>query len=76
MRKGSLRGEMPLTAAFIDSLREAFGADSIDAQIRRGMRGEPVFYASENGHEIGTAPQDFDRTASIRSSNGKDQVGR
>ena len=45
---------MPEVTAFIDSLREAFGKDHIDQQIRRGMRGEPVFYARENGHQIGT----------------------
>lgn len=50
----SLRAEMPETAAFIDALRGAFGKDEIDAQIKKGMRGLPGFYASENGHEIGT----------------------
>jgi hypothetical protein len=54
MSKGSLREQMPETAAFIDSLRAAFGADMIDAQIRKGLKGAPVFYASENGYTIGT----------------------
>jgi len=53
-KKPDLRKEMPTIAAFIDSLRDAFGRDSIDKQIRKGMKGEPTFYASENGHEIGT----------------------
>lgn len=53
MKSGGLREAMPLTAAFIDEMREAFGADMIDAQIRRGIAGEPGFWASENGHEIG-----------------------
>lgn len=53
-KKGSLRETMPLTAAFIDGLREMCGKDEIDDIIRRGMRGEPVFYARENGVEIGT----------------------
>lgn len=45
---------MPQTAAFIDALREAFGADGIHASIRAGLRGEPgFFYARENGLEIG-----------------------
>jgi hypothetical protein len=54
MAKGSLREEMPVTAALIDEFRKVFGAASIDGMIRRGMRGEPVFFASENGHTVGT----------------------
>lgn len=53
MKPGSLREAMPLTAAFIDEMREAFGADMIDAQIRQGIAGEPGFWASENGQAIG-----------------------
>lgn len=52
--KGSMREEMPVTAAWIDRMREAFGAEHIDGQIRKGMKGEPVFWASENGHTVGT----------------------
>ena len=52
----SLREQMPQTAAFIDELRAVFGRESIDAQIRAGMRGDPMFWASEAGHEIGTKP--------------------
>jgi hypothetical protein len=52
--KGSMREEMPVTAAWIDRLRKAFGAKHIDGQIRKGMKGEPVFWASENGHTVGT----------------------
>lgn len=51
---------MPGTAAFIDAMREAFGADMINDQIRKGMKGEPTFYASENGHELGTPWQQGD----------------
>lgn len=54
--KGSgkpLRVSMPETAAFIDALREAFGADQVDPSIRAGMRGEPCFYAREGGHQLG-----------------------
>lgn len=51
----SLRTEMPAVAAFIDDLRTAFGADCINATIKAGMNGQPVFHARENGHEIGTA---------------------
>ena len=50
-----LRLQMPETAAFIDDLRAAFGADCINATIKAGMNGQPVFHARENGHEIGTA---------------------
>jgi hypothetical protein len=50
----NLRAQMPIAAAFIDAMREAFGAEGINAQIRAGIRGEPGFYARENGLEIGT----------------------
>lgn len=53
-RPGAMREQMPETAAFIDALREAFGAEAINGQIRRGMKGEPVFHAREGGFEIGT----------------------
>lgn len=68
MSKKSMRTEMPNTAAFIDALRDAFGADMINDQIRKGMKGEPTFYASENGHELGTSWTQED-------SDAKDQVG-
>lgn len=42
-RGGSLRAELPDMAAWIDSLRRAFGKDRVDEQIRRGMKGEPTF---------------------------------
>lgn len=45
---------MPITADWIDALRAAFGREDIDAQIRRGMAGEPVFHAAEAGCEVGT----------------------
>jgi hypothetical protein len=46
---------MPQTAAFLDALRDAFGAAGIDAEIAAGMRGEPDrFYAREGEHVIGT----------------------
>lgn len=54
MRPGSMREAMPSTAAWIDELRREFGRELIDAQIRAGMRGEPVFWASEAGHVVGT----------------------
>jgi hypothetical protein len=53
-KKVSMREQMPETAAFIDAMRNVFGKDAIDGQIKRGMRGEPMFWATENGHTIGT----------------------
>ncbi|MHB0925874.1 MAG: hypothetical protein ACYC1F_05165 [Gallionellaceae bacterium] len=50
----NLRESMPQCAAFIDELREAFGADEINAQIKLGMQGAQTFHASENGIEVGT----------------------
>ncbi|MBZ0105426.1 MAG: hypothetical protein K8H84_07315 [Sulfuricella denitrificans] len=49
----NLRAQMPITAAWIDSLREAFGADQVDPSIKSGMKGSSAFYASENGIELG-----------------------
>ena len=54
MSKISMREQMPEVASFIDSLREAFGKDEIDIQIRKGMRGEPEFFAREIGPHIRT----------------------
>ena len=54
MAKGSLRESMPQTAKLIDEFRAVFGTKQIDGMIRRGINGEPVFYAAENGHTIGT----------------------
>lgn len=52
--KGDMREKMPTVAKWIDELREAFGKEEIDAQIRKGMKGQPTFWASENGVEVGT----------------------
>ena len=49
-----MREQMPQCSAWIDNLREAFGAELIDGQIKAGMKGEAVFFASENGIELGT----------------------
>lgn len=51
----SLRSEMPVVAAWIDEMRAAFGVDMVNQQIRRGMNGEQMFHATENGHTVGTA---------------------
>lgn len=49
-----LRLSMPVTSAWIDALRAAFGAPQIDAAIKAGIDGQPTFFAAENGQEIGT----------------------
>lgn len=49
-----LRQAMPATAAFIDAMREAFGTENINPSIKAGIDGQPTFWASENGQEIGT----------------------
>ena len=51
----TLRDAMPQTAAFIDFAREVFGAESVNAAIRKGMGGLPGhFHAVEAGREVGT----------------------
>lgn len=45
---------MPQVSAWIDDLREAFGAELINDRIRRGLTGEPVFFAEEGGIARGT----------------------
>lgn len=55
MSRGSMRDVMPTVAAWIDDLRDAFGTELIDGQIRKAIRdGLPTFHAVENGHEVGT----------------------
>lgn len=54
MSKNSLRSEMPVVAALIDKFRAAFGNAHIDGVIKAGMKGQPVFFAAENGHTVGT----------------------
>lgn len=51
-----MRDKMPETAALIDALREAFGAEAINAVLRRGMKGDANYFcARENGHQVGAA---------------------
>ena len=80
-----LREAMPATSAFIDNLREAFGADMINAAIRAGLDGQPTFWARENGREVGTrCPADPARTVSgldihlgpINPANAKQSKGK
>lgn len=65
-KTGSLRTQMPETAAFIDAMRDAFGADEINAAIRAGLDGQPLFWAKENGHEVGT-PMALSLERSVRA---------
>jgi len=51
----NLRSEMPVVTAFIDEMRKAFGVDVVNQHIKRGMKGEQTFFATENGHTVGTA---------------------
>ena len=51
----NLRTQMPLVTAWIDGLRDAFGREAIDGQIRAAVRdGLATFHAREGGHEVGT----------------------
>lgn len=49
-----MRHEMPTVAGWIDALRAEFGAASIDASIRGGLKGLSTFHAEEAGHTLGT----------------------
>lgn len=52
---GSMREAMPGVAAFVDELREAFGAAYVNGIIRAGLAGAPeAFYAKEGDSELGT----------------------
>lgn len=61
----NLRTEMPTVATWIDSLRDAFGADGINAAIKAGINGAPTFYATENGHTVGTPAREPDPAKTI-----------
>jgi len=54
MAKGSMREQMPVVTAWIDDMRKAFGEAYINNIIVAGIRGQAVFSASENGHQVGT----------------------
>ncbi len=57
-KPANMRESMPKVAAWIDDLRSAFGAEDINAAMRFRMAGQPSFYASEGGHQVGTPPAD------------------
>lgn len=65
MAEKPLRLAMPTVAAWIDDLRAAFGAESINAAIRNGANGGTHFHARENGHEIGVEPDPAVRIVSV-----------
>ncbi|MEK6418049.1 MAG: hypothetical protein V4801_00425 [Burkholderia gladioli] len=48
------KSSMPLIADFVDAPRDTFGVEEINAIVRRGRAGEPVFFAREAGREFGT----------------------
>lgn len=51
-----LRRQMPETAAWVEARRQEWGAEHVNACIRRALKGEPgLFYAIEAGHVLGTA---------------------
>lgn len=53
MKQREFKEKMPECAAFIESLVKEFGQELIHGQIRKGLAGQPTFWARENGHEIG-----------------------
>ena len=60
----NLREKMPTVAAWIDDMRAAFGADSINTAMRDGLlpgaQTPHRFFASEGGVELGQ-PNDMSR---------------
>jgi len=62
--RGANRLAMPICAAFIDDLRNAFGKEEIDAAIQRGMK-DGSFYAREGEIEIGTRRPPKGRTTGV-----------
>jgi hypothetical protein len=59
--KGSLQSELPDVARWVDWLRDQLGKETVDAQIKRSMAGQPGFAVySTDGRDppllIGTLP--------------------
>ena len=69
-----MRAAMPTVAAFIDAMRGAFGAETIDRAMRDGMAGLPTFYAEEAGQVIGTPATMPDPARCV--SVGVEQIGK
>jgi hypothetical protein len=54
-QKIDLRQSMPKTAKWVSDRRAEFGAEHVNACLRRSLQGEPgLFYAMEAGHVLGT----------------------
>jgi hypothetical protein len=56
VKQKELKEKMPEVGAFLDWACQVFGTECVHGQVRKGLAGEPVFYASENGYEIGHRP--------------------
>ncbi len=66
----SMREKMPVINIWLEIQRQKHGRDRINNLVRRGMNGEPVFYAQEDGHRVGTDPR------SVQWTIGFDEYGR
>lgn len=55
-----MRERMPKVTAFIDAMREAFGAAEVDAMIRAGLQ-DGSFRAEENGYTVGNQEKQHER---------------
>jgi len=51
-KDGGMREAMPQVTAFIDSMREAFGAELINGAIRNGLK-DGTFWAVEGDQVVG-----------------------
>lgn len=73
-----MRTKMPVCAAFVDDLREAFGVEEINSVIKRGLRSdcEPKHrvYFSEAGHVLGQSLPESGRVFSAAQLVIRDQV--
>jgi hypothetical protein len=45
---------MPTVAGWVDELRDGFDAVAVNAAIRAALDGQPTFFATEGGAEVGT----------------------
>ena len=53
--KFDMRQQMPETAQWVARKRQEYGAEHVNACIKRALKGEPgLFYAFERGHVLGT----------------------
>lgn len=77
--KPDLRREMPNVARTVDLYRQRYGADWVNEQVARGIRGEPDrFFAFEGGRFLGTpfsGGELDDRIARLCALSGQHFVG-